>query len=88
MFRVIDDVSFETCFVFIKKYKKKEFQKHRVIKAIYHLKQQSSLCFRISFFLGFVFSQFATQPTTASTCKPYRNDNQCYYGNKKCHDVE
>ena len=24
MFRVIDDVSFETCFVFIKKYKKKK----------------------------------------------------------------
>ena len=26
MFRVIDDVSFETCFVFIKKYKKKNFK--------------------------------------------------------------
>ena len=67
---------------------KKRFQKHRVIKAIYHFWNSSQACFRISFFLGFVFSQFATQPTAASTCKPYRNDNQCYYGNKKCHDVE
>ena len=52
----MDDVSSETCFVFIKKYRKNELQKHRVVhqsdKYIYMF---FLFCFVLGFFCWFVF---------------------------------
>ena len=48
----MDDVSSETCFVFIKKYRKNELQKHRVVhqsdKYVYMF---FLFCFVLGFFL-------------------------------------
>ena len=52
----MDDVSSETCFVFIKKYRKNELQKHRVVhqsdKYVYMF---FLFCFFLGFFCWFVF---------------------------------
>ena len=45
----MDDVSSETCFVFIKKYRKNELQKHRVVH------QSDKYVYMFCFVLGFFF---------------------------------